>query len=91
MRIHYSKTASPGGADLAKAVQLLLEVKELVRLAKGMADAVAAGGATPALLEASEEFNVDTGQGQALYTAIANLNANLSSVTDAALAELNRG
>lgn len=90
-RVNYDKTAVVGGAHLANAVKYFILAKQEIALAKGMADSLAGGGADTVNLEGSLEFGADVGGGQALYTAIANLNANSLQITDTALAALSKG
>lgn len=77
-----------GGTHLANAVQYAQLAQREIAAAKAVADSITTGGVTPANLEGSTEFNAATGQGGALYTAIANLNSNLASVTASAIGQL---
>lgn len=86
-RIAYTLNTS-GGVHLANAVQFVQRAIAEIAAAKQVADSITAGGTTAANLEGSTEFNAAAAQGQALYTAIVNLNANINTVTAAQLGAL---
>lgn len=84
-RIVYKNT----GIQLA--VNYIILAQQNVARAKALADSVTNGGVDTVNLEGSAEFSAATGQGGTLYTAIANLNANLATITAASLAKLDQG
>lgn len=94
-RIPYGPT-SLGGQHLCAAARYALLAKQEIARAKDMADSITGGGVTPANIEAAAgctDFGagLTSGQGAAIYTAIANLNTNLGNVTAAQLAALDQG
>lgn len=80
-----------GGELIARAVAKVREAQSDFLLAKSMADGISGGGATPAALEGSAEFGVETGDGAECYGAIANMVVYLSDVTTTAIADLYQG
>ena len=94
-RITYGPT-SLGGSHLAAAARYTILAQQEIARAKAMADSITGGGATPANMEAAAgctDFGTGlaSGAGSAIYTAIANLNANLATVTASQLAALDQG
>ena len=89
-RITYDSTKI-GGDMVAQAMDHFRKGRDLISRAKSLADSVAAGGATPALLEASPEFGVAAGKGADFYSAVANAKTNAATITDAAIADLDQG
>ena len=90
-RITYGPT-SLGGTHLAAAARYTILAQQEIARAKAMADSITGGGATPANIEAGTDFGtVPASGGAAIYTAIANLNANLATVTASQLAALDQG
>lgn len=89
-RTSYNSTTI-GGIMVAEAVDHISKAKALLNRAKALADSITGGGVTPALLEGSVEFNVVSGQGSNLYTAISNMKANVGAVTDSAISDIDMG
>ena len=89
-RIVYAPT-SLGGSHLAAAARYTILAQQEIARAKAIADSVTGGGATPANLEQTAEFNAAIGGGASLYTAIANLAANINTTPVSALAALDQG
>lgn len=89
-RITYQAT-SIGGDMVAQAVDHLVQAQTLLNRAVALANSITGGGATPANLEGSTEFNVATSQGSTFYTAINNMKTNAATITASALADLDQG
>jgi len=90
LRLTYSPTALGGQHTAAAARYLILAKQELAR-AISIGGSVTANGVTPANLENSAEFLVQTGQGAAFQTALVAINTTMAGVTDAQLAALDQG
>ena len=89
-RIVYGSTTI-GGLMVAEAVNHVRMAKDILNRAKSLADSISGGGVTPVNLESSAEFNVISGQGSNFYTAISNMKANIASITDSAIADIDMG
>lgn len=74
--ITYS-TTSPFGLKVYLAIQSIRGAQATLQRVKQAADAVSAGGATPANLETSPLFLVSTGQGANFYAALQSIDAAL--------------
>jgi len=86
-RISYN-AATLGGKLVSDGINHIRLAKECFDRAKALADAISGGGAVTVNLEASTDFGADAGNGQDLYTAIANAKANVNIITDQAIAEI---
>jgi hypothetical protein len=89
-RIVYS-ASTPFGKITAEAVDHVLKAQDAINRAVAVANAVSAGGATPANLEGSAEFGVATGGGSNFYTAINDLKTNLAAITSVSLSQIDMG
>ena len=89
-RIVYGSTTI-GGLMVAEAVNHVRMAKDILNRVKSLADSISGGGVTPANLESSTEFNVVSGQGGNFYTAVSNMKANIASITDSAIADIDMG
>lgn len=89
-RITYD-SSKIGGALVAQAVDHIRKAQECLERAVAMANSIAAGGTTPALLEASPEFGVAAGQGSTFYTAVNNMKVSALTVTAASIGDLDMG
>lgn len=89
-RVNYD--ASKIGSKLvAEGIDHLIKARAALLRAKSLADALSSGGVTPAALEGSAEFGVNTGEGSAFYTALNVVKTNLATITDLSLANLDAG
>lgn len=84
-------SATIGGAMVAEGVDHIRKGREALERATALMNAISAGGATPALLEASVEFGVAASQGSAFYDAVNTMKVNAATVTYAAIADIDMG
>jgi membrane protease subunit (stomatin/prohibitin family) len=90
-RINYG-TGSLAGQHLALAVSYTVKAQQEIARAKAIGDAITAGGATQANMDACVEFgNPGAGVGAVLYSAIVTLQTNLENATPSQLANLDPG
>lgn len=89
-RVIYDE-ASVGGKMLAEGVDFIRKGQEKLDRAKALADSVTAGGVTTSNLNGSTEFGASVVDGAGLYTAISDMKSNVHTVTDSALANLDKG
>ena len=89
-RILYGEE-SVGGKLLAEGVDFILKAQDRLARVKAIADSVTAGGVTKTNLDGSAEFGASVVAGADLYDAIANMKANLATVTGSELAKLDKG
>jgi hypothetical protein len=89
-RITFS-SATIGGKMVAEGVDHIRKGRECLERAVALANSISAGGATPALLESSVEFNVAVGQGAEFYTAVNGMKVSAATVTDSAIADIDMG
>src|ERR1700758_869535 len=87
-RIIYSGTF---GQKMTIAVSLIHQLKDSLNRCKSVADALTAGGTTPALLEGSPEFNVSTGGGATFYNDLVALVSAFNGINPTTLTDLDQG
>lgn len=89
-RINYNPSAIAGGTLIANGVNKLLDAIQDINQSWNVMYQLTYGG-TPANLEGSTEFGVETGKGQDFYTALDFLKASVANLPADILAKLYQG
>ena len=90
-RFIYNASAPVGGVHVFNATRYTILAQQEINRAVAIANEMTGGGATPANLEGTVEFNVAVGEGAAFYTALNGLKTNLAAISAAQLADLDQG
>jgi hypothetical protein len=73
------------------AVANIISARADLARVKGIMDNLTSGGTQTALLEGSEEFGVNAGNGAGFYSAVVALNTAVQSINAATLNNIDRG
>ena len=79
------------GSKVQLAVSQIQANKATLVRCKAIADAMTAGGTTPALLEGSPEFGVSAGGGATFYTDLSALVTAFNAIAAVTLTDLDQG